>query len=168
MSLELIVEGTMCVLLLVCIGYGMILSRHLKRVRDHQAEFQILFDTFSQAIARAQQGIQDLKKSSEEAGAQLAKKIEIAQKLVGELEFLVGRAESITAALEKNARAAKDVILQQTRDTSERVHVVKPSKRILDDDDVAAPYGEVRPSRKGSFAESDEGFDLLKSIEKLR
>lgn len=170
MSIELIVESAMCVLLVLCVGYGYILNRHLNHFRAHQSELSVLFDTFSQAIARAQQGVQDLKKSAEDAGGQLLQRIDAAQKLVSELEFLVGRAEAITGALEKNAKAAKQVILEQNRETHDKVQVVKPHRFAPDDEREPAilPYTESRKQRKGPLVDSDESFDLLKSIEKLR
>ena len=87
------IEGLLVVLLIAALLYGMRLEKKLKALRDTQAGFAEAVRMLDQAAARAETGLDTLRRTAEDAHDGLHSRITKARELKAELEDLVARAE---------------------------------------------------------------------------
>ncbi|MGQ0664509.1 MAG: DUF6468 domain-containing protein [Pseudomonadota bacterium] len=106
MSLTLILDGLMLVLLAVMIGYAATLSRRLRAWRADRAELARLIERLGRAAERAEAGLGNLKRASEETGAALETAIAKGRSLRDDLAFLVERAEPLADRMAASGRTA--------------------------------------------------------------
>ncbi|GEO81798.1 DUF6468 domain-containing protein [Pararhodospirillum oryzae] len=107
MPLQLLLDGTIIVLLLVFIGYAVLLSRQLKDLRRNRDEMARIITTFNEATARAEAGIPRLRKTAEEAGRALDDSVSKARTLRDDLAYMVERADGMATRLETAVRSAR-------------------------------------------------------------
>jgi hypothetical protein len=95
------IEGLLVVLLIAALLYGMRLEKKLKTLRDTQAGFAEAVRSLDHAAARAEAGLDTLRRTAEDAHDGLHDRIRAARELKTELEGLVARAERAAANLDR-------------------------------------------------------------------
>jgi hypothetical protein len=95
------IEGLLVVLLIVALLYGMRLEKKLKALRDTQAGFAEAVRMLDQAAARAENGLDTLRRTAEDAHDGLHTRIKAARDLKTELENLLARGERTAVNLNK-------------------------------------------------------------------
>ena len=110
MTLALIVEIVVAVLLLITLGISLVLNRRLGNLRANQDEMRRLIGDFDKALARARQGMTELKTTSAAADQAHEERMKQAKTLRDELGFMVETADRLADRLAGEAsgnRAAK-------------------------------------------------------------
>ena len=95
------IEGVLVVLLIAALLYGMRLEKKLKALRDTQAGFAEAVRMLDQAAARAENGLDTLRRTAEDTHDGLHSRITKARELKTELEGLVARAERAAVNLDR-------------------------------------------------------------------
>ena len=131
MSMTLALDITFAVLLIVTIGYAIVLNRKLGSLQKHKDDLERLAMTFSQSTARADDSIQNLKRTTEN----LQNKIDKAQGLRDDLSFLVDRGSMTADRLEEGVRGAR---INQDEPAS------RPKKNLVDPIETVADAAHAR------------------------
>ncbi|MBK1666354.1 hypothetical protein CKO38_18175 [Rhodospirillum rubrum] len=104
---QVLLDGTIALLLSVFIGYAILLSRQLRELRRNREDMARIIATFNEATARAEAGIPRLRKTAEDAGRALDDHVAKAQTLRDDLAYMVERADGMAGRLESVVRAAR-------------------------------------------------------------
>lgn len=91
-----ILDITVILLLVVAILYGFRLNSKINLIRDSRKELSKLFKSFDNTILKAQEGIDELRKASEEASSGLQQKIDRASLLIDDLSFVSEKAIKVS------------------------------------------------------------------------
>ncbi|HEY3812657.1 MAG TPA: DUF6468 domain-containing protein [Caulobacteraceae bacterium] len=146
------IEGLLVVLLIAALLYGMRLDRKLKALRDTQAGFAEAVRTLDQAAARAENGLDTLRRTAEDTHDSLHDRIMKARELKAELETLVSRAERAAADLDKPRPSSVQATLPE-RASSPRLELGAPAGKnrvvFTTPRDEEAPLELTQPIGKG-------------------
>lgn len=126
MTLTMMVEIVVAVLLLVTLGISLVLNRRLGNLRANQEEMRRLIGDFDKALAKARQGMTELKTASATADTAHEERMKQAKTLREELGFMIETADRLADRLAGEAsgnRAAR-----QDRTPGERT----PMDRVMD------------------------------------
>ncbi len=104
MEFSLILDVVVAILLMVTIGYAVVLNKRLGNLRRDKAELEKLALGFNDATTRAEDGIAELKATTD----LLQGRIDKAESLRDDLVFLVDRGSSAADRLEEQVRVARD------------------------------------------------------------
>ncbi len=107
MPWALVVDAVVAVLLVATIAYAVVLNRKLSQLRHNKEELIKLIATFNEAMARADTGVQRLRKTSVETGRSLQEQLERAQAVRDDLAYMVERGDNIANRLEAGVRTAR-------------------------------------------------------------
>jgi hypothetical protein len=102
-----ILDFVIIFLMVVAIVYGFILNRKIVLIQNSKKELANLFKSFDNTILKAQIGIDDLKKVSNEASHLLQQKLDKAAFVIDDLSFLNEKAVEIYSNLEKSVATSK-------------------------------------------------------------
>ncbi len=119
MSFPLIFDIIVAFLLVATIVFAVILNRKLSLIHNSRDDIQNLLDHFSKALARAEDGVSELRRTASSVGDGLDKQINKAAALKDDLVFLCERGNALANSLEDGIR--------KTRKTAspERSHAAK-------------------------------------------
>ncbi len=124
------IEGLLVVLLIAALLYGMRLEKKLKALRDTQAGFAEAVRMLDQAAARAETGLDTLRRTAEDAHDGLHSRITKARELKAELEGLVARAERAALNLDKPLpRSTPQATLPERAAPSRRLELAPASSK---------------------------------------
>ncbi|MCG8493257.1 MAG: DUF6468 domain-containing protein [Sneathiellales bacterium] len=101
-SVPLILDLLLIALLGATITYCVRLNRKLSVMREAQAELHQVAAEFDQAIVRSRLGIEELKKASQDAKADLKSELEIAKPLIEELKLVNASGSRIADRIQDN------------------------------------------------------------------
>lgn len=96
----LVLDSLIVILLLATIVYAAILNKKLNRLRHNRVELEKATRTFAEAAYKADQNLIGLKQLVEGSGGGLQARIDRAQGLRDELNFLIETAEALAVRLE--------------------------------------------------------------------
>lgn len=113
----LILDGVVIFLLVVAIIYGVILNRKIVLIQNSKKDLANLFKSFDNTILKAQIGIDDLKKVSNEVSHVLQGKIDKASILLEDLSFLSEKVIELTNKVERTVNNAKGAPAQPAERT---------------------------------------------------
>jgi hypothetical protein len=102
--LPLLLDGLIVVLLLVVLGRGFQLQRHLGALRQEDGELDRLIAALDRATARAQTALDGLRQTAAETGERLTGQLTSARRLVDDLQFLTSRGEQAADRLMEQIR----------------------------------------------------------------
>jgi hypothetical protein len=144
--LSLLVDGLIVVLLLVVLGRGFRLQRHLRALRHDDGEIARLITALDRATTRAQAALDGLKQTAEASSERLAGQLASAQRLVDDLQFLTSRGEQ-----------AADRLLEQIRKGRPAAQRTQP-----------VPSGDNRMRAAGGSNRAAPPADLERTLRTLR
>jgi hypothetical protein len=121
-------------LLLAALAYGVRLERRLKALRDSQAGFAEAVRALDTAAARAEAGLDSLRRAADEAHDGLHDRILKARELKAELERLIARAERAGEAAPRLAAPTRVAPEPVGRPAPMRPAPPRPRPRDLDDE----------------------------------
>ncbi|MCC2665651.1 MAG: hypothetical protein K0S35_3573 [Geminicoccaceae bacterium] len=98
--LELALDATLAVLILVALGLGLRLQRNLRLLRGGDGELERLIAALDRATLRSEAALQGLKSAAAAADARLAG----VERLLDDLRFLTSRGEQLADLLEEQVR----------------------------------------------------------------
>jgi D-serine deaminase-like pyridoxal phosphate-dependent protein len=96
----LLADAVIAVLLVATIAYAAILDRKLSTLRAAKQEMAELVGRFGTAVARAENGLAEIRQTAEQTGKDLRQAIDKGNGLADDLVFLVERAGSAADRLE--------------------------------------------------------------------
>lgn len=99
-ALNLLVEGVVAILLAVTIGYAFVLNRRLIKLRSEQEDLGRFISALNQATARAQEGIYELRATSQTTEDALKREIGAARALADELALIIESGGNLAAKIE--------------------------------------------------------------------
>lgn len=100
-------EALLVVLLAATLLYAVRLERRLGVLRRDNAALEALVAGFNEATARAEASTARLRAAAEGAGQQVAAQTEAAERLRGDLVFLIERGEALADRLDGRVREAR-------------------------------------------------------------
>jgi hypothetical protein len=100
-------EALLLVLLAATLLYAVRLERRLGVLRRDNAALEALVAGFNEATARAEASTARLRAAAEGAGHQVAEQTEAAERLRGDLVFLIERGEALADRLDARVREAR-------------------------------------------------------------
>jgi hypothetical protein len=100
-------EALLLVLLAATLLYAVRLERRLGVLRRDNAALEALVAGFNEATARAEASTARLRAAAEGAGQQVAAQTEAAERLRGDLVFLIERGEALADRLDARVREAR-------------------------------------------------------------
>jgi uncharacterized protein YoxC len=137
-ALDLIVAG----LLMLTIIYAILLNKRLAMIHNGKEELSLLLNAFTQALDRAEKGLEEIKEQAALIDEDLQSHVQKAKALKEDLIFLTERGEGIASKLENIARAARplnqDTPAHGTQKTSSTFNPLMGETR---DDDAKVPRG---------------------------
>ncbi len=107
MTISVIADGLVAILLVATIVCCVVLNRRLSGLRRNEAELMALIARFNEATARAETGIETLRKTGAEVTAALRDETGRAGALRDELAFLVEKADALAARLDRSVASAR-------------------------------------------------------------
>lgn len=126
MSVAVLLDIFVSVLLVITIVYAFILNRKLTNLRNGTSHMEKVVKDFYQATTRAESSLTALREVAGNGGADLAHQVDKMVQLRDELAFLVERADSQGAQLERLIREGRDAAgaapADQRRDTAPASH----------------------------------------------
>lgn len=143
-------------LLVAALIYGVRLEKKLRALRDSQAAFAASVRDLDLAAARAEAGLENLRRAGEEAHDGLHDRILKARELKAQLETLIARAERAPAPTPLRAPEPERPALPRPR-VEDRLKPLDPSPlrrpRALDDDLFDPNPAPVAPRRRRAFGD---------------
>lgn len=100
-------EIVLMVLLVATTFHAFRLERALGVLRRDRAALETLVTSFSESMRLAEDGIERLRGSADDAGRQIARHIEQARTLRSDLEFLISRGEKVADRIEVKLQQSK-------------------------------------------------------------
>lgn len=126
MTLTLIVEIVVAVLLLVTMTISLVLNRRLGHLRANQDEMRRLIADFDKALAKARQGMNELKGASAAADSAHEERIKQARALRDELGFMIETADRLADRLAGEAANSRSMRQQNAASAPAPAPVQKP------------------------------------------
>ena len=105
MTTSLIIDVLIICLLAATTGYCIVLNRRLGQLRGGQGEFVQLIGSFNDATERAEASVARLRAAGEDNGGALGDRIEAAQALCDDLNFLIERGTRLADDLKTSVGA---------------------------------------------------------------
>ena len=150
--LELVLVG----LLAATLVHALRLERALGVLKRDRAALEALVAGFNASTHQAESGIERLREAADGAGRQLARQLEAARGVDGDLGFLIGRGEQLADRLDALVRAARPLAAQAPAEAAGLPRRTEAA---------AAPAPETEaPPRLHSQAERD----LMKALRLVR
>lgn len=132
MPAQLILDVLITVLLAITVGYCWLLNKRLLALRSGQDGLKEIIRTLNDATGKAQAGIEQLRRSSDSIGQELAIKIKNGRDLADELALIVESANNIANRLTAGAARAPEVKLKSGDFSNPLAGLVR-----LDSDEIA-------------------------------
>jgi hypothetical protein len=104
---QLLLESVLVLLLAATLFHALRLEQALGVLKQDRAALESLVADFNDSTRQAEAGVERLRGTAEGAGRQIAKRIEVAQRLRDDLSFLGDRAEILAERLEVAVRSAR-------------------------------------------------------------
>ncbi len=157
--LELVLVG----LLAATLVHALRLERALGVLKRDRAALEALVAGFNASTRQAESGIERLREAADGAGRQLARQLEAARGVDGDLGFLIGRGEQLADRLDALVRAARPLAAHPPATQAPATQAPAEDTRGPRGPAGAAPDTE-EPPRLRSQAERD----LMKALRLVR
>lgn len=154
MSFSLVLDIIVAVLLVVTIGYAVVLNRRLRGLRRDKEELAKLSGSFGEATMRASESIGLLRATADE----LRSRIDGAQELRDDLQFLIERGGGTADRLEEKVRAAR----------AEGVMPTKPGSSPIPESGDGDLEETEEIKKDETMAKSEAERELLKALRAAR
>ncbi len=110
---QFLLEGALVLLLGATLFHALRLERALGVLKRDRAVLEELVAGFNESTRAAEAGVERLRTATDGAGRQIARQIELAQRLRDDLGFLIERGDRLAERLEGGVRAARMYADQQ-------------------------------------------------------
>ena len=161
--LELVLVG----LLAATLVHALRLERALGVLKRDRAALEELVAGFNASTRQAESGIERLREAADGAGRQLARQLEAARGVDGDLGFLIGRGEQLADRLDALVRAARPLAAQAPASRAPASH--PPGSRApADDARPARGPAESVPEPEAPPLRSQAERDLMKALRLVR
>jgi hypothetical protein len=177
-KMEVLIEIVLIGMLAATLFHALRLERALGVLKRDRAALEELVVGFNSSTRQAEQGIEKLRSSTDGAGRQLAKQIDVAQALRDDLVFLADRGERLADRLDGSVRQARLAAPEPVTPVSP-IHA--PALELVHDNDrparpaISRFAAEAPPAPPGPPAEeqgerlrSQAERDLLKALRMAR
>lgn len=101
-----LLDAVVVITLLYAIYYMRIVAKSMTIIREGKSEMQQILKEMTQAISKAEETVQGMKRLADDKGRSLQKQMDDAQHLAEELKFINQTANTMAQRLEKNTTSA--------------------------------------------------------------
>ncbi len=102
-----LLESALLILLAATLVHAIRLERALGVLKRDRAVLEELVEGFNESTRQAESGIERLRSAADGAGRQMARQIEVGQRLRDDLNFLADRSDKLAERLEHAVRSAR-------------------------------------------------------------
>ena len=102
-----LLESALLILLAATLVHAIRLERALGVLKRDRAVLEELVEGFNESTRQAESGIERLRGAADGAGRQMARQIEVGQRLRDDLSFLADRSDRLAERLEQAVRSAR-------------------------------------------------------------
>ena len=102
-----LLESALLILLAATLVHAIRLERALGVLKRDRAVLEELVEGFNESTRQAESGIERLRGAADGAGRQMARQIEVGQRLRDDLNFLADRSDRLAERLEQAVRSAR-------------------------------------------------------------
>ncbi len=102
-----LLESALLILLAATLVHAIRLERALGVLKRDRAVLEELVEGFNESTRQAESGIERLRGAADGAGRQMARQIEVGQRLRDDLNFLADRSDKLAERLEQAVRSAR-------------------------------------------------------------
>ena len=102
-----LLESALLILLATTLVHAIRLERALGVLKRDRAVLEELVEGFNESTRQAENGIERLRNAADGAGRQMARQIEVGQRLRDDLNFLADRSDKLAERLEHAVRSAR-------------------------------------------------------------
>ncbi len=102
-----LLESALLILLAATLVHAIRLERALGVLKRDRAVLEELVEGFNESTRQAENGIERLRGAADGAGRQMARQIEVGQRLRDDLNFLADRSDKLAERLEHAVRSAR-------------------------------------------------------------
>ncbi|MBN9565940.1 MAG: hypothetical protein J0G29_07645 [Alphaproteobacteria bacterium] len=148
-------------------AYAIVLRKHLMVLKSGKDDFKTVMGTFNQAVNQASQTIQELKNVAQKEQTQMTEKIDRALSMCEELEFLIGRSETLVSEMEKISQ--KTPSISQKKPSIEPVQTqISSAKKTIKKE--LAPHKEekLKPELKATIDDIHDELKIFKMLQNIR
>lgn len=170
MALSMIVEIVVAVLLLITLSISLVLNRRLGNLRANQDEMRRLIVDFDKALARARQGLGELKNASAAVDSAHEERMKEARTLRDELGFMIETADRLADRLAGEASGSRGVRQERAATTAKPGPVAPRAAEAVTPFPAAArkPAGEGAARDFQIEPRSDAERELLMALRQAR
>lgn len=174
MAVSMIVEIVVAVLLLITLSISLVLNRRLGNLRANQDEMRRLIVEFDKALARARQGLDELKTASATVDTAHEERMKEARALRDELGFMTQTADRLADRLAGEAAGQRN--LRQERAATPRADQARAEPGAPRAAEAVTPFPAGRKPAPGDAAgrdfriepRSDAERELLMALRQVR
>ena len=157
-GLDWLLEIFLLVMLAATMFHAVRLERALGTLRRDRAALEELVAGFNESTRQAENGVEKLRAAADSAGRQVARHVDQARILKGDLEFLTARGEKLCDQLEAAVRAPRSIDMPVSDPVGQ---IFKPVPTLNLESRLSSGDAEARPR---SQAEKD----LLRALKAVR
>ena len=158
MAFSLVLDILVAVLLVVTIGYAVVLNRRLSGLRRDKEELRKLSRSFGEATMRASESISLLRVSADD----LQNRLDAAQELRDDLQFLIERGGGTADRLEEKVRESRDADISPVNRGSSPI----PEPAVGEPEEKEETKEETKEDK--TTAKSEAERELLKALRAAR
>jgi len=163
-SLSLIFDIIVCGLLTATIVYAVALNRRLRIIQNSREELQGLLSHFSESLARAEEGIRELRKVANLVGSDLNSEIKKGSGLKDDLAYLIERGDKLANQLEDTVRKGRGNSVPHAMTLPSTQSSLSPVSPSVVSDEASVPLDDGEPKRELTAKEQK----ILKALTGLR
>ncbi len=160
---QFLLEGALVLLLGATLFHALRLERALGVLKRDRAVLEELVAGFNESTRAAEAGIERLRTATDGAGRQIARQIELAQRLRDDLGFLTERGDRLAERLEGGVRSARMYADQQTSAPAQMSQMTARPAPVVSVPSPVQPEGGSAP---GSAGESNVAPRLRSEAER--
>jgi hypothetical protein len=133
MSVGLALATVSCVLLALVAGLLLLLGQLLRGMRKEMREAPLLAEKLAQQLLAVRQGLEQARVTAHKLGPDLTTNLQSAQTMIGDLKFLIARAEQVAGKLEHTGTSRVEATITKV--------VEQPAHQTME---MIAPSGSVQ------------------------
>ena len=168
MTLTLVVEIVVAVLLLITLSISLVLNRRLGNLRANQDEMRRLIADFDRALAKARQGMNELKPASAAADTAHEERMKQAKALRDELGFMIETADRLADRLASEASSSRATAPRPQSAAASEQRAAEPPKAPVMPFTARKPAAEQRGRDFKLEPRSEAERELLMALRQAR
>lgn len=162
--LTLLINITMATILIVTIWYCSKLNKRILALQDARSELATIIKEFDESTQRATQSIADIHKATQRLTENMQHKIDKANFLADDLQFLIERSAKITDKTDAVSGAARPASAPRTQASASSSEIPRPTRAVPPSAPQASEESTADKRRAGLRMRSRTEQDLMDAL----